>query len=111
MARYNRYTADGQPSWDGIHPKLKSFCGYQFGYHKETHQCAGLNCNKWTHYSLHKRYKFSVNLEKANGEYDWRHKTDRLYICSDQCFSNLILSQMCTIDIPPDVAMNIILNT
>lgn len=75
----NLYTKNGEPSFDGINPKLKKFCGYLFGYHKEENAC--LSCGRYTHYALHRRYPWTNNVERV--------EKDRPWCCSDECFKKL----------------------
>lgn len=107
-------TAKGEPSWDGIHPKLKKYCGYLFGYHKEENPCRC--CGKWTHYALHRRYKWTGNLENAimkeEGKPNWWARTDadtRPWCCSDACFKKMVFEHTFDCIIPYDEAEKILL--
>lgn len=115
MAR-NLVTPDGSPSFDGVHPKLKKYSGYLFGYHKEEHQCRC--CGKFTHYALHRRYKWVAGLEKdlskktssywytTQREYDMK---DRPWCCSDDCFKKMVFEKMFDCIIPAEEAEKILL--
>ena len=110
MAR--RYVlADGSSSFNGYDPASKTFCGYQFGWHNDYGKCARPDCRTFSHYSLHKRYKFSVKLENSCGGVDYNHDVKRLWICSDDCFKRLILAEMFECNVPPEVAEKVFLRS
>jgi len=113
----NLVTAKGEPSFDGIHPKLKKYCGYLFGYHRDSYPCSC--CGKDTHYALHRRYKWVANLERSFGrepggrswyisdrDYDMK---DRPWCCSDACFKKMVFEKMFDCIIPADEAEKILL--
>jgi hypothetical protein len=98
----HRYTlANGESSFDGIHPASIELCGIAFGYHnlKPESRCA--LCKKPTHYSIHRRYKFSRNLET-------KQQVNRLWCCSEICFKQIIFRRMFDLVIPFDVVESII---
>lgn len=106
-------------SFDGIHPKLITFGGVQFGYHKSPGQCK--HCGNYSHFSLHRRYKWTPNFEKFATQiedklhitvptYNWRSKlpdadTTRLWICSDDCIKQIMFQGMFELAIPANVAL------
>ena len=96
---YALYTKNGEPSFNGIDPKLKRYCGYLFGWHKKNAQC--LKCNNYSHYSLHRKYKFTANIESVS-------KIDRIWCCSEDCFKAIILEQLFNFTIPPEEAHKIL---
>ena len=96
---YAMYTKDGEPSFNGIDPKLKRYCGYLFGWHKKNTTC--LKCNNYTHYSLHRKYKFTANIERVSS-------IDRIWCCSEECFKSIILEQLFNFTIPPEEAHKIL---
>jgi hypothetical protein len=96
----NLRTKTGEPSWDGIHPKLKRFAGYLFGYHKEEEKC--LCCGNFTHYALHRKYKWTSDLEKA--------ERDRPWCCSEGCFKKLVFNHTFDVVVPFEEAEKIIFN-
>jgi hypothetical protein len=113
-------TKEGEPSWDGINPKLKKFCGYLFGYHKEENPCRC--CGKYTHYALHRRYKWTSNLEHAISKETSSHNTwftsekeydykDRPWCCSDACFKKMVFEHTFDCIIPYEEAEKILLGS
>lgn len=97
-----RYTLkNGESSFDGIHPATKEFCGVAFGFHnnKEYEGCA--NCGKFTHYAIHRRYKFSKNLET-------NERVDRLWACSNECFRNIVFRNTFDLVLPWEVSESVI---
>lgn len=96
---YAAYTKKGEPSFNGIDPKIIKFCDYAFGWHKKQATC--LKCNTHTHYSLHRRYKFTSNIENFS-------KIDRIWCCSEECFKSIILEQLFNFTIPPEEAHKIL---
>jgi hypothetical protein len=96
---YASYTKDGQPSFNGIDPKLIKFCGYAFGWHKKNATC--LKCNNNTHYSLHRRYKFTANIERVSD-------IDRIWCCSEECFKAIIFEQLFNFTMEPEEAHKIL---
>lgn len=96
---YATYTKDGQPSFNGIDPKIKKFCDYAFGWHKKNATC--LKCNNFTHYSLHRRYKFTANIERVSD-------IDRIWCCSEECFKAIIFEQLFNFTMEPEEAHKIL---
>ena len=96
---YAAYTKKGEPSFNGIDPKIIKFCDYAFGWHKKQATC--LKCNTHTHYSLHRRYKFTSNIENFS-------KIDRIWCCSDECFKQIIFEQLFNFTMEPEEAHKIL---
>lgn len=93
-----RYTLrSGESSFDGIHPATKEFCGVAFGYHNLTHNSRCAECDKTTNYAIHRRYKFSRNLEK-------NEKVERLWCCSNECFKIIVFKNMFDLVLPFSVS-------
>lgn len=96
----NLKTRNGEPSFDGINPKLKRFGGLLFGWHKDYEPC--IYCHNWTSYALHRRYKFTPRFESHMA------KSDRLWCCSDDCFKRATLERMFDLAIPYEVSSKIV---
>lgn len=93
----NLYTRNGEPSFNGYDPKLKKWGDHQFGWHNEGDGC--INCNELTHYSLHRRYKFTTNMEKYSQK-NYKYWSDRLWCCSEECWKKIVLDQLFELTIP-----------
>lgn len=93
---------NGESSFDGIHPASVRYCGeVEFGYHNNKN-CEGcVNCGKFTHYSIHRRYKFSKNLET-------NERCDRLWICSNKCFQNVVFRNTFDLVLPWEVSEKVL---
>jgi hypothetical protein len=97
-----RYTLEnGESSFNGVDPASKDFCGITFGYHnwKSDSYCA--LCKKPTNYSIHRRYKFSKNLET-------KQQVKRLWCCSEICFKQIIFRRMFDLIMPFEIVESII---
>ena len=100
MANYT--LKDGSPSWDGVNPKIVTHCGIDFGFHKQMEPC--IKCGKRTHYSLHRKYKKNFKASEVEAS----EQADRLWICSDDCWKQVVLSGMFALVIPVDTAQKIL---
>lgn len=97
-----RYTLPtGESSFDGIHPASIELCGISFGYHNMRSDSRCALCKKPTHYSIHRRYKFSKNLET-------KQQVNRLYCCSEICFKQVIFRRMFDLILPFEIVESII---
>lgn len=123
MTTRARYTPDGEPSFDGISPKIVRFAGYMFGWHKTSTPC--LDCKTPTHYALHRKYSFVPNMEKAEWKremqndknrnfstrYLWNEyydKSTRIWCCSEDCFKRITFVHMGQVTMPADVGTEIL---
>jgi hypothetical protein len=98
-----RYTLkNGESSFDGLHPASVKYCGtLECGYHNNKGYEGCVMCGKFTHYSLHRRYKFSKNLET-------QEKVDRLWLCSDECAQAMVFRNTFDMVLPWDVSEQIL---
>lgn len=93
------FTPDGQPSWDGVNPKIIQFKGFDFGHHKAEKPC--IACKTPTRWGLHRKYKFSMALEK-------KEEVDRIWCCSETCFQKAVFMHMFDLIIPQEDLYKII---
>ena len=98
-----RYTLrNGESSFDGINPASVKYCGIlECGYHNNKEGNGCVVCGKFTHYSLHRRYKFNKNIENAED-------VDRAWLCSNECAKAMVFRNMFGLTLPFEVAEQVI---
>jgi hypothetical protein len=98
----NLHTPKGEPSFDGVHPKTLEFSGVTFGYHKKEQKC--VMCSNFTHFSLHRKYKGDLDASSL----ERNEQCDRLWICSDKCWKEVVYSGIFSLAIPVGTANRIL---
>lgn len=93
---------NGKSSFDGIHPASVTYCGViEAGYHNNKDGEGCVMCGEFTNYSLHRRYKFSRNLET-------NEKVDRLWLCSSACCQAMVFRNTFDMIIPWEVSEQVL---
>lgn len=98
--RRNLFTMKGEPSFNGIDPKTKTWGNHEFGWHHDEGLCVSCN-KKYTHYALHRRYKFTRFIEKYEEQIKEKWLEEgRLWCCGEACWKRIVWENIMEQNIP-----------